>query len=434
MTTLQSPDWQPRTKRLVSLLLFLFAVIFLWMVREILPIITVSVLIAYILNPLVSSINRRVFRVTEHDGARRGIATLLTFAFAIVLIIVAFVIIIPVVANQVEEFGRRLPELLQMLEVQLETALAQPIVFNGEPILIDGAPFVPLDRIEEATGTRQLNELLRFNEINLQGAATALFNSARNLSGPAFSFFGGAFNTLINVTFLLMMTFYLLKDGNQFLQNVVKLVPPAFQEDGQLILKQLTNVWDAYVRGQLILCVVMGFTVYFAALVLGVPNAPMLGLLAGVLEFIPNLGPFIALIPAAFLALVSESSTITGLAGFPFMLAVIVVWTGLQNLESIFLVPRIMGDSLDLHPFVVIVGVLVGAALVGPLGVILAAPLVASIRVLLQYVYRKLAGLEPFAQETDEPDAKTNPLQGIITAIRSLLKGRPDAVSNQTKG
>jgi predicted PurR-regulated permease PerM len=339
-----------------------------------------------------------------------------------------------VVANQVEEFGRRLPELLQMLEVQLETALAQPIVFNGEPILIDGAPFVPLDRIEEATGTRQLNELLRFNEINLQGAATALFNSARNLSGPAFSFFGGAFNTLINVTFLLMMTFYLLKDGNQFLQNVVKLVPPAFQEDGQLILKQLTNVWDAYVRGQLILCVVMGFTVYFAALVLGVPNAPMLGLLAGVLEFIPNLGPFIALIPAAFLALVSESSTITGLAGFPFMLAVIVVWTGLQNLESIFLVPRIMGDSLDLHPFVVIVGVLVGAALVGPLGVILAAPLVASIRVLLQYVYRKLAGLEPFAQETDEPDAKTNPLQGIITAIRSLLKGRPDAVSNQTKG
>lgn len=434
MATIPSPEWQPRTKRLVSLIFFIFVVIFLWMAREILPIITVSILIAYILNPLVSGINRHVFRVTEHDGARRGIATLLTFAFAIVLIIVAFVIIIPVAVNQVQEFGTRLPELLQTLEMQLEAALAQPIIFNGEPILIDGVPFVPLDRIEEATGTRQLSELLRFNEINLQGAATALFNSARNLSGPAFSFFGGAFNTLINVTFLLMMTFYLLKDGNLFLQSAVRLLPSAYHDDGQRILKQLANVWDAYVRGQLILCIVMGFTVYFAALVLGVPNAPMLGLLAGVLEFIPNLGPFIALIPAAFLALVSESATITGLAGFPFMLAVIVVWTGLQNLESIFLVPRIMGDSLDLHPFVVIIGVLVGAALVGPLGVILAAPLVASIRVLLQYGYRKLVGLEPFTEDSDKTDAKPNPLDGIVTAIRSLLKGRPGTAANRTKG
>jgi predicted PurR-regulated permease PerM len=310
--------------------------------------------------------------------------------------------------------------LLRTLEADLEVILAEPISFNGEPILLDGAPIVPLDRIEEATGTRRLSELLRFDEINLQGAAEALFSSARNLSGPAFSFFGGAFNTLINVTFLLMMTFYLLKDGGRFLDGIVSLVPAEYQQDGQLLLKQLTNVWDAYVRGQLILCLVMGIVVYLAALVLGVPNAPILGLLAGVLEFIPTLGPFIALIPAAFLALVSESSTFAGLSGFPFMLLVIVVWTGLQNLESIFLVPRIMGDSLDLHPFVVIIGVLVGAALVGPLGVILAAPSVASARVIIQYIYRKLSGQPPFADGADVHKPPADPFSGIINALKQV--------------
>jgi predicted PurR-regulated permease PerM len=152
-------------------------------------------------------------------------------------------------------------------------------------------------------------------------------------------------------------------------------------------------------------------------------------LLAGLLEFIPNIGPLIALIPAAFLALVSQSSTLPFLEGPLFALVVIIVWTGLQNLESIFLVPRIMGESLDLHPFAVIVAVLGGAALAGALGVILAAPLLASGRVITRYIYGKLTGRAPFREveiEGPGPPLTVRVFGGLWKRIQELRGRTPN--------
>jgi predicted PurR-regulated permease PerM len=136
--------------------------------------------------------------------------------------------------------------------------------------------------------------------------------------------------------------------------------------------------------------------VFVAATVLGVPNPLVLGLIAGVLEFVPNLGPLLALVPAALLALVSQSNTLPFLEGPTFALVVIIVWTLIQNVESLIIVPRVMGGSLNLHPVVVIVGVLAGASFAGALGVILAAPAIASVRLLLHYIYGKVTDQQVF--------------------------------------
>jgi predicted PurR-regulated permease PerM len=222
------------------------------------------------------------------------------------------------------------------------------------------------------------------------------------------------------------MTFYLLKDGRHFIQNVIELAPDGYQGDAARIVSELGSVWNAYIRGQFILCLTIGIAVYILASLLGVPNAPILGLLAGILEFIPNLGPLLALIPAAFLALVSQSTTLPFLEGVPFMLVVIVVWTGLQNVEALFLVPRVMGSSLNLHPLVVIIAVLSGAALAGPLGVILAAPTVASVRIFARYIYGKLTNRPPFPEVQQAEPAQPTLIERLIqNAYDRLTRRQP---------
>lgn len=425
---LSSTVWTGRTKRNIALLVTLVIFVFLWFVRESLPIVIVAVVVAYLLHPVVSILEKWVFRLLPvPDNTRRLLAILVTFVLVIIFFIVLLLIIIPLLLTQLEEFGRSLPRIMENVESQLETVLSQPIMFQGEPILINGEPFIPIEQIAEAAGTGDLGVLLDLDNIDVVGAVQSFVGSVGNLTGPAFSVLGNALTTIFNITFLVVMIFYLLKDGSSFNRSLVDFAPEQYRGDVARLLYELRMVWDAYLRGQILLCFVMGMLVYLSASLLGVPNAPILGLLAGVLEFVPNLGPLLALIPAAFLALVSEgSTTIPGLEGFWFMVAVIVVWTTLQNLESLFLVPRIMGDSLNLHPFVVIIAVIFGANLAGPLGIILAAPFVASGRVIGEYIYGKLLDEEPFKHLRSDNDTSSQfeLLPWILNIINRLRSGQ----------
>src|SRR5690606_35702807 len=136
---------------------------------------------------------------------------------------------------------------------------------------------------------------------------------------------------------------------------------------------------------------------YLMALVLGLPQPLVLGVLAGFLEFIPNIGPTLSAVPAIFFALLTPSSTIPGLdAGIVYAVVVGLGYVVIQQLESLILVPRILGSSLDLHPVVVLVAVWIGATLIGVLGIVLAAPMVATLRLGLRYIRGKLLDEEVF--------------------------------------
>ncbi|MEO0597681.1 MAG: AI-2E family transporter, partial [Chloroflexota bacterium] len=322
-----SPAWNISTKRTITIIVFIFVVLALWFLRAVLPLVIISALIAFVLNPIVTLLTRRVFIARQNRGARRGLAAVITFIFAIFAVTILFLLIVPDLLAEVGAFGRQIPALIQEFEDEIETVLDQPIIVNGEPFIFEGEEFNLLDRIEEITGSRDISALLNLDQIDVTAATETFIGSVRGLSGPAFSFVGGAFNTIINMIFLIMMTFYLLKDGDAFISAMINVVPDEYQSDAQRMFEELGHVWNAYLRGQLILSLVMGIAVYFAATLLGLPNAAILGLLAGVLEFIPNLGPLIALIPAALLALISTSTTIPVLSGVPFMLVVIFVWT-----------------------------------------------------------------------------------------------------------
>ncbi len=406
-----SPYWTTRTKRTVALIAVVVIGLAIWRLNELLPIVIVSVILAYLLSPVARFFNQRVLRFGVFAGRpHRSLSVLLTIILVITVFIIVILVVVPVILNQFNEFGQNLPRTLQNLGSNLERSLSEPVMIGGEPLLIEGQPFIPLERIQQILGSQPGGQPLQFDFV---GTTQSFIGS---LGGPAFSFVGGAFNAVINLIFLITLTFYLMRDGDIFVQKLVEFTPNSYRNDVRRLLYELAQVWSAYLHGQIILGLVMGVVVFTTATVLGVPNPFLLGTLSGLLEFIPNIGPALALFPAALLALSSQSNTLPFLSGVPFAIVVIVVWTALQNIEAIVLVPRIVGGRLKLHPFIVIIAIIGGASLVGALGIILAAPMVASARVIAQYIYGKLTDQNPFPAYV--PAASTPPL---FTPVRRTL-------------
>lgn len=399
-----SPAWDSRTKRIVVLICLLVGGILLWQVADVLPILVVAAVLSYLLFPLTNRLERTL-------GGRRGLAILITFLFVLVLFAVALLVIFPPLISQLQEFINDLPTVLERVQESLQQSLSQPISMFGQQ-------FVPLEQINQFFGTGTDGEFLQ--NVDLATAIQAFLGS---LTGPAFSIVGSAFRALINILFLVTLMFYFVRDGNRFYNAIIEFTADTYRNDVRRLLYELGQIWDNYLRGQLFLGLFIGVLVFIAASVLGLPNPLVLGLIAGLLEFVPNLGPLLALIPAALLALVSPSSTLPFLQGPVFALVVIVVWTVIQNIEAVVIVPRIMGDSLHLHPVMVIFGVLAGASLAGVLGVILAAPVIASGRMIAHYIYGKVTDQNVFpAAPSDSPSP--NPITDVRKQIEGLFKRR----------
>lgn len=399
---ISSPPWSTTTKRIVVLVVLVIAGILFWRVTDVLPILVVSAVLSFLLKPLTDSLARAF-------GGRRGLAILVTFLLVFLLFVVAVLVIFPTLFSELQSFINTLPELIEQVRQELEVALSQSITIFGQQ-------FVPLEQINQLLGSSTAGETAP--SIDIVGTAQAFLSS---LSGPAFSVVGTAFRTLINLIFLFTLMFYMLRDGNRFYGAIVEFIAPTYRDDARRLLYELGEIWNAYLRGQLLLSLFIGVVVFIAATILGVPNPLVLGLISGLLEFVPNLGPLLALIPAALLALVSQSSTLPFLEGPTFAIVVIVVWTVIQNVEAIILVPRIMGGSLNLHPVIVIVGVLAGANFGGALGVILAAPAIASIRLLAHYLYGKVTDQQVFPPTPRE--AMLPPQPGLLDDARRRIAG-----------
>jgi phosphoglycolate phosphatase len=183
--------------------------------------------------------------------------------------------------------------------------------------------------------------------------------------------------------------------------------------------EEINLVWKAFFRGQIVLGIAVGLVVWITMSVIGLPNAGLMGLLAGLLEVVPTFGPVLATIPALLIAFF-QGSTYLPMSNFWFTVLVLGIYVIIQQVENAYLVPRIMGRRLQLHPVVIFIGVLAGGFLAGALGILLAAPIIGTVRVLLRYLYAKLLNQEPFALERKE-DGDVYP--GEIDAILFDMDG-----------
>jgi predicted PurR-regulated permease PerM len=197
---------------------------------------------------------------------------------------------------------------------------------------------------------------------------------------------------------LFVLSIYFAIDLPRFGQLISDSVhQPDYRRDVQHLLLDTKRIWNGYLRGQTTLAILMAVIYTIMLNLLGVKYSLPLGILAGVLDFFPYVGPFVIIVLSALVAFFQESNWL-GLSPLWFSLVVLTAGFILQQIEGNWLNPRIVGGATGLHPLLVIVGAIMGSALAGLLGVMLAAPILATLKLVGTYVWRKMFDLDPFPE------------------------------------
>ncbi len=354
-----SRRWSDSTKWLVILgSLAVFAWILYRFSRIISPL-AIAFILAYVLNPLVRFVTTK---------------TKLSRTWAVVSVYLALIVILGLV------LGFFVPNLIQQvrnINVDFRNIVDGISRFFERPLFFFGFYIDLLEVYKEVSG--------------------ALENMISPLASRTVSFLIDLASGFAWFIFVLIVSFYLLKDSDKFISSFEDLLPIEYREEVRQLVEEINAIWSSFFRSQLVLCGVVGALVGVLLAAVGVRNALILGILAGVLEIIPNIGPTVAAVPAVLIAYFQGSNHLPISNGW-FALLVIGIYVLIQQLENNFLVPRIIGRSLNLHPLVVIIGVIAGASLAGILGMFVAAPFLATLRVIGRYIYNKLLDQEPFGE------------------------------------
>ncbi len=385
-----SEPWSPYTKRIIIIIGLVLCALVLWRFREVIQPLIVALLVAYVLSPLVDFFAHRL-------GTSRTLATVMVYLFLIAVLIIALAIVIPVVTAQV-----------RAIDVDLRQFYATAQTWLDYTVTLGEWSFNVQD-IAQSIGQE------------LSQAVTPLASGTLSLVVKLAS-------GLLQGFFILIISFYMVKDAPTITNFFSNLPPLTTRGDFRLLRQEIALVWSAFFRGQLILCLVIGLIVTVTTTIVGLPNALAMGLIAGVLEFIPNFGPVVATVPAVLVALLNGSSWLP-LSPVGFAVLIIVLYIIIQQVENNFLVPRILGGELDLHPLAVLIVVVAGASLAGILGVFLAAPVLATLRVVGRYAYRKLQDQDPFPPKPPKPpEPSIWQRMGQWFARRRLASSQPSRV------
>jgi predicted PurR-regulated permease PerM/phosphoglycolate phosphatase-like HAD superfamily hydrolase len=359
-----STEWSRTTKRLVIVGLLIVSLLVLYVFRALLVPVGIAFVLAYVLKPVADFVERRT-------GMPRTLVVLLVYLVLVLLLSTIPVLVAPYVVDWVGWLSAN----LQQLADQLVGFLSQPFSLLGYPLSLG-------DMVGDIRGT--LQDLL-------QPFATQTFSLVLNV-----------LSSLIWVVSIAVISFYLVKDADRLREFLDGVAPPGYTAELRSLREEVNRVWKAFFRGQVVLGVIIGLVVWISMTIVGLPQAGLMGLLAGLLEVIPTFGPVLATIPAVLIALFLGSVYLP-LSNFWFAVLVLGIYTVIQQLENAYLVPRIMGRRMKLHPVVVFIGVLAGGLAAGTLGVLLAAPIAGTFRVLLRYIHAKLLDQDPFPQQLVQP-------------------------------
>jgi len=363
-----SPNWQTSTKYIVIALVIVGVIATIGFARALIGPLVISALLAFVLNPLVE-------KLAAYRKVSRDAAVLIVYLLFLALVIAIPSSILPFVIPQLLSLSFDLIE----IENQIESFFNQTLYIGGLSFSLP--TLIPQD----------LNQVIQ--------------DFIFQITTGAFNRLGEFTSNLAWLLVILVAIFYFLKDSARLSKWFVNLAPEAYHEDMRKFLSQLNRIWGAYLRGQLILMLVIAVTTSVAVSAVGLRGAIAIGILAGILDLIPSLGPLVAGVIAALVALIFGSSYLT-VSNVTFAVIVVVIFLVIQQIENIWLRPQIMGQTLRLHPGLIFIGVIGALAISGILGALVIIPLMATIGVIWKYVQAKLSDEPPWQEEIIQPVEK----------------------------
>ena len=321
----------------------------IWLLAPILTPFVFGALLGWLGDPLVDRI--------ERTGRSRNVAVTLVFGLMSLLLVLALLILVPMLERQVRTLVESLPGYRDWF---VQTALPWLEARTGLELMAWLDP-------------GRLVVWIREHWQQAGGVATAV---AGYLSRSGFAMVAW----VVNLVLLPILTFYFLRDWDLLVDRVAAMIPRDHLDTVSRLARESNDVLGAFLRGQFVVMVALG-AIYAAGLQLsGLKLGLLIGMVAGLISFIPYLGATAGVVMAVLAALVQAQGLDTRL-----LLMVGVVFTVGQLLESYVLTPRIVGDKIGLHPVAVIFAVMAGGQLFGFLGMLIALPAAAVINVLLRF-------------------------------------------------
>lgn len=336
----------------------------LWLLGPALAPFVVAALFAYLFNPLVQRLEKR--------GVSRSLSVSLLF-LVMTLAAVGFVLVlIPFIENQIANFLEQLPRW---------TTWAQDVA----------APW-----IEQHLG-------ISLGAIDAQGVISMLQGHWKEAGGFATNVLGRVSQSgfaiigwLLNLVIIPVAAFYLLRDWNIVIERMHALIPRAVEPTVVRLVHESDDTLGGFLRGQLSVMIVLGMIYGIGLWAVGISVGPLIGMIAGLISFVPYLGAIVGVAMGIIAALVQYQDW------FHVGMVLLVFAVG-QTLEGYVLVPKLVGDRIGMHPVAVMFAILAGGQLFGFVGVLLALPIAAVAMVLLRYAYERYTQSEMYQDPADAP-------------------------------
>ncbi|MGB2896144.1 MAG: AI-2E family transporter [Anaerolineales bacterium] len=399
-----SPPWQPATRLAVAIFGALFGTLLLYLLRSLVIPVILAFLFAYILHPLTRW-------VTEKTRIPKGVVALLALLLSAVLILGVTTGLGVAFSQRVVNLASYLSSIIEQLPATIETLADQTF---------------KIWRYEFDLREMNISPILT----NLASSLSPLLTRAGSLIG---SFAVAAISGATTFLLMIVMSFYFLVDFEKLRPAMHNFIPASYRQDFDHLLTQTDRIWRAFLRGQVLLGVIVGVITSGLMTIVGLDFPIAIGVIAGFMELIPMFGPVITGVFAALIALFQLVNP-WGLSPFGYTVLILGIFFLIQQVENLILVPRIMGESLDIHPLVVFIAVLAGGILAGFIGILLASPVVATLRLGAVYLYSKVIEVAPPRTEAvklSTPGDRFESLSDWIKRLRNRFQAAEEEVENE---
>ena len=347
---------------ILSKISFLFIPVIDFLSVVMLPVI-LSGLLFYLLNPLVD--------LMEKYKINRVLAISIIFVIIAFLLIIGLAVAIPNLQRQLIIFAKNVPSYIEDADRVIDDLVTKRLPDDFRP---------------------QLEQVLA--QFSTQATAWASNISSKAVNWVS-AIISGTSQVIVALIIMPFMLFYLLRDGKGLRDYITQFLPNKLREPVGKVLSDVNQQLANYVRGQITVAVIVAimFIIFFK--IIGLRYAVALGVTAGVLNLVPYLGSFLAMLPALVLGLI---------AGPVMLLKVIIVFIVEQTIEGRFVSPLILGSQLNIHPITILFVLLTSGSMFGIWGVLLGIPIYASAKVVISAIfdwYKEVSGLYEPVEETD---------------------------------
>lgn len=394
-----SPGWSTNTKLVVGLTLVAIAAALVIYFRAIIGPLLLAFILSFILHPIVdrlSSTSRLNWRMSVN------------LVFLVVLIILGGLL-----TWSGLEIVKQFQSLIQVVQRFIEVTLPDLAVDLSTNIYMVGPFPIDLTQFDLQALSQQVLGILQ----PILGQAANIISTFATSAAVALGW----------LLFILVIAYFLLAESKRVPYELFRIEIPGYDHDLRRLAMELHKIWSAFLRGQMM---ILGFAVILNLIllsVLGLRFAIVIAILAGVAKFVPYLGPLIVLVVGGVVSFF-QATNIFGLEPWQYLLLVLISIFILDQSFDNLVTPRLLGRTLNLHPAAILVAALIAFNLIGIVGLIVAAPVLATFKLMGRYTIRKLLDLDPWLETTEPPPPMEYPWVRIRrvtqTWIQALHKGK----------